>query len=47
MIRVGRFVLHHPNQGKIWISDAESGEGGAFDVHELALLLEEFYKENF
>ena len=47
MIRIGEFVLHHPTQGKIWIGNAVTGEGGAFDAHELALLLAEFWKERF
>ena len=31
-IKVGNFILTHPENGKLWIRDVRSGEGGQFDV---------------
>lgn len=45
MIKIGKLVLHHPHEGKIWINDTATGEGAEFEVSELRVLLEAFWKE--
>lgn len=48
-IKIGKFVLHHPTEGKIWINrqDAGTADGGQFDANELEMLLEDFYARRF
>ena len=47
VIKAGRFIIHHPHEGKVWITDSLTGEGGAFEVVELEMMLDTFWRENF
>ena len=49
-IRIGDLFISPsrvPNNGKIWIGDVNTGEGGEFDAEKLAPMLLKFYQDNF
>ena len=49
-IRIGDLFISPgpiPGGDKVWIGEVDGGEGGEFDVKDLAPLLRKFYDENF
>lgn len=46
-VKVGNYVIMHPENGKVWIKDAVTGEGGRFDVNQVLEALNELWAKYF
>jgi len=47
MITIGNWNITKLKNGKFWISDERSGEGGEFLEEKVAEIIENFFVENF
>jgi hypothetical protein len=48
-VRVGNYVIHYPEEGKVWIRavDGAGGEAGQFTVEQVEEALNELWKRYF
>ena len=46
-IQIGRFLIVHIGQGKVWITDAILSDGGSFDVSLVEAAIAEMYAREF
>lgn len=46
-IEVGHYVIYAPKDGKVWISNLATGEGGSFAVEKLEAAVNKFFGKEF
>jgi len=46
-IKVGSYIIHAPREGKVWIVNTETGDGGSFPVEKFEAVVNKFFGEEF
>ena len=46
-VKLGDFVVSHPENGKVWIVNSATGEGGRFTVEQVDEALIELWIKHF
>ena len=46
-IAVGDYIISHPKDGKVWIHNRATGEGGQFDVTQVNEALNALWRKEY